>query len=108
MVAISPQTVEKSAELVQQRKYDFDILRDEGNGVAEKLGLVFEVPADIKKIYQSFGIDLDASKGESSWTLPMPGRYVIDANGTIRYAEVHPDYTQRPEPADTVEALEGL
>jgi peroxiredoxin len=35
----------------------------------------------------------------------MPGRFVISRDGVIRYAEVNPDYTHRPEPADVLAAL---
>ena len=35
----------------------------------------------------------------------MPGRFVIDRDGTILYAEVNPDYTRRPEPEDMLPAL---
>lgn len=37
--------------------------------------------------------------------LPMPGRFVIGQDRVIRYGEVNPDYTHRPEPADIVPAL---
>ena len=32
----------------------------------------------------------------------------IIADGTVRYARIHPDYTTRPEPEDTLEALRAL
>lgn len=48
------------------------------------------------------------SNGESSWTLPVPGSYVIDSVGVIRYANSDADYTKRPEPDETVAALEAL
>ena len=35
----------------------------------------------------------------------MPGRFVIGRDQVIRYAEVNPDYTHRPEPADMLPAL---
>ena len=35
----------------------------------------------------------------------MSGRFVIDQEGEIRYAEVNQDYTRRPEPADMLPAL---
>jgi peroxiredoxin len=38
----------------------------------------------------------------------MPARFVIDRTGTIRAAQSDPDYTRRPEPADTLEALRAL
>lgn len=38
----------------------------------------------------------------------MPARFIIDRRGIIRDAEAHPDYTARPEPADTVARLKEL
>ena len=38
----------------------------------------------------------------------MPGRFVIDRQGIIRSAEFDPDYTTRPEPAETLDVLPRL
>ena len=38
----------------------------------------------------------------------MPGRFVIDRRGIVRYADSDPDYTTRPEPEDTLAALRTL
>jgi hypothetical protein len=35
----------------------------------------------------------------------MPGRFVIGQDRLIRYAEVNPDYTHRPEAADMLPSL---
>lgn len=35
----------------------------------------------------------------------MPARYVVAPDGTILHAEVNPDYTRRPEPADMLPAI---
>lgn len=70
---------------------------------------MFQVSDAVKAIYrEKFKIDLAAVNGDDSWTLPMPGRFVIDQTGTIRAAESDPDYTHRPEPAAAVEALRTL
>jgi peroxiredoxin len=76
--------------------------------VAETYGLVYTFPEDLKEVYLGFGIDLSRFNGDDSWTLPMPGRFVIDRSGIIRYAEVNPDYTVRPEPEETVPVLKKL
>jgi len=95
---ISPNTAEKSRELIAERKLTFPILRDEANALAREL----------KQLYLQFGLDLEASNGESSWTLPVPGSYVVDTSGVIRHANYDADYTRRPEPEETVVALEAL
>jgi peroxiredoxin len=59
-------------------------------------------------VYEGFGIRLDEYNGDTSWTLPMPTRLIIDRDGIIRDAEVNPDYTVRPDPEDTIEALEKI
>jgi peroxiredoxin len=48
------------------------------------------------------------SNGEASWTLPVSGTYVMDTRGIIRYASADADYTRRPEPEETLAALEAL
>lgn len=77
--------------------------------VARQFGLVFRVSDEVEAIYQGrVKIDLAAVNGDDSWTLPMPGRFVIDGTGAIRTAEADPDDTHRPAPAATVEALRAL
>ncbi len=49
-----------------------------------------------------------ASNGEPRPTLPVPARYVIDASGIVRDAQVDPDYTRRPDPAETLAAIDRL
>ncbi len=104
-MAITPQTTERSVALRDEHKLTFDLLRDEGNAYAAGLGLRYELPGDLRALYLQFGIDLADSNGEPGWTLPLPARYVIDPAGTVRYARVHHDYTTRPEPAETLQAL---
>jgi peroxiredoxin len=38
----------------------------------------------------------------------MPARLIIDTDGVIRYAEINPDYTVRPDPEETVAALKEI
>jgi peroxiredoxin len=108
LLAISPQLPEFSRELIKGKSLAFDLLGDPGNQVAQKYGLVFALPEDLKALYLQFGIDVAKHNGDDSWTLPMPGRFIIDQTGKVRYAEVDPDYTVRPEPEHTIAALKKL
>ncbi len=108
LVAISPQLPEHSRELIERRHLTFEILSDRGNDVAARFGLRFGLPDYLQRIYRTFPLDLAAFNGDASWTLPMPGRFVIDREGVIRSAEFDPDYTTRPEPAETIDALRRL
>ena len=108
LISISPQVPEFSRKLISRNNLTFDLLSDPGNKVAGAFGIAFSFPEDLKNLYLKFGIDLPKNNGDESWTLPMPARFIIDRNSTIRYAEVDPDYTVRPEPEHTIEALKGL
>ena len=105
-MAISPQLVKFSKQMKSKHDLEFDILSDEGNKVAESFGLKFAFPDYLKEVYEGFGADLERFNGDDSWTLPMPARYVINQDGIITAADVHPDYTKRPEPSKTIEDLE--
>jgi peroxiredoxin len=108
LVAISPQNGVNSRKSVRSNGLDFPILSDPGNETAAAFGLRFTLPDYLVALYKSLKNDLPAFNGDASWTLPMPGRFVIGRDGVIRYAEVNPDYTHRPEPADMLPALRSL
>lgn len=95
-------------ETEEPKPFSFEMLRDLGNRVAESYGLVFTLPDDLREIYVKFGIDLARGNGDGTWRLPVPARFVIDRQGLVRAVDADPDYTHRPEPADTVKILEGL
>ena len=108
IAAITPQPAEASRTLIEQQKISFDLLSDPGNAYAAKLGLRFKLPDDLRAVYLSFGNDLAVRNGESSWTLPMPGRFVIDRSGIVRAADVDPDYEHRPEPQKTIDDIKAF
>ena len=105
LIAVSPQLPLYSRELIERRHLGFEILSDPGNEVAARFGLRWTLPNYLREVYRSFPLEIEKFNGDASWTLPVPARFVIDENGIIRAAESDPDYTTRPEPADTLDAL---
>jgi len=105
LVAISPENAANSRKSVRQNELTFPILTDKGNEVAAAFGLRFHLWDELVTLYKGFGNDLALVNGEPSWTLPMPGRFVIAPDGVIAYAEVNPDYTRRPDPDALMPAL---
>lgn len=108
VVAVTPQLAEASRSLIEKQQISFDLLSDPGNAYSAKLGLRFTLPDDLKAVYLGFGNDLAVRNGESSWTLPMPGRFVVDRGGVVRAADVDPDYERRPEPQQTIDEVKAL
>ena len=105
LVAISPQTAPNSRKSTRQNQLTFPILSDEKGKVGEAFGLKFELPGYLVDLYKSLKNDLPTFNDDPAWTLPMPARYIIGQDGTIVYAEVNPDYTQRPDPEELLPAL---
>jgi peroxiredoxin len=108
IVAISPQSAVSSRKAVRDMHLSFPILTDFGGQVAHAFGLRFRLPDELIALYKSFGNDLSVTNGEPSWTLPMPARYIVGTEGVIAYAEINPDYTQRPDPSELLPVLHGL
>jgi peroxiredoxin len=108
IVAISPQTPVNSRKSVRQNTLTFPILSDAGGAVSHAFGLRFALPDYLVALYASFKNDLPAFNNDPSWTLPMPGRFVIGTDGVIAYAEVNPDYTKRPDPSELLPVLDRL
>jgi len=109
LVAISPQTAANSRRSQRENKLAFPILSDPHNDVAASFGLRFGLPDYLVHLYKNaFKNDLSLVNGEDSWTLPMPARFVIGQDNVIRYAEVNPDYTRRPDPSELLPVLDDL
>lgn len=108
LVLISPQLVEHNRFIREQKKLPFEILSDPGNAVAARYGLRFQLPDDLKALYQKFGIDLEKYNGDDSWSLPMASRLIVDPEGIVRHTAINADYTVRPDPEETLEALKPL
>ncbi len=108
LVAITPQLVEHNQAMTEKHGLNFEMLSDPGNSYLAELGLKFEIPPQVKEIYQGFGLDIPATNGDDSWTLPMPGRIVVDSSGVVRATDIDPNYASRPEPEKTLADVQAL
>jgi peroxiredoxin len=108
LVAISPQTAANSRKSQRDNKLGFPILSDAHSNVANAFGIRFALPDYLVELYKNFKNDLPAFNNDPSWVLPMPARYVVGTDGIIAYAEVNPDYTQRPDPSELLPVLDRL
>lgn len=108
LVAVSPEIPDESLSLTEKHELAFDVLSDLGSDTAKQYGLAFDLPEDLAAVYDRFGFDLQRVNAGHPRTLPLPATYVIDRDGTIRWAFADTDYTKRAEPADITAALDAL
>lgn len=108
LLAISPQTPDRSQATLLKNFLQYEVLSDVGNHVARTFGLVYPVGAEVRRIYLGLGVDLAEYNGDDSWELPLPGTFVIDRTMTVRLSFVDADYTRRLEPASILDTLRAL
>ena len=94
--------------MIEKHGITFAMLSDPGMAYLSQLGIKFQVPDEVKKIYGGFGIDLVATNGDDSWTLPIPTRLLVTPDGIVRAADIDPNYTARPEPQKTLDDVRSL
>ena len=99
---------EYSQKMIDKHQLSFPVLQDPGNRIADQFNLKYTLPEDLRQLYEKFGIDLPRFNGDNSWTLPIPTRYVVTADGEIVSCAISADYRERPEPEETLEFIRGL
>lgn len=107
LVALTPESPDDALSMAEKHDLQFEVLSDLHNEVAHKYGVVFTLTPEVHKIYEeSFKLSEynENEKGE----LPLAVTYVIDTNGKVTYAFLHPDYRERAEIDDILKALEDL
>jgi peroxiredoxin len=108
LVAISPQTPDQSLSTKEKAELDFTVLSDPGNACARRMGITFQPADEILQVQRTIGLDLSQVNADGSTELPMPTVLVIDSSGTVRFVDIHPDYTSRTEVPVILEALRTL
>jgi peroxiredoxin len=108
LAAISPQAPDQSLSTAEKAALDFEVLSDPGSRLARRIGIAFEQGEEVLAAQHKLGLDLAEVNEEGSTQLPMPTVLIVDSNHTVRFVDVHPDYTTRTEVADIVAALTGM
>jgi peroxiredoxin len=108
LVAISPQTPDYALSDVEKKQLTFPVLTDKGNHVAREFKLVFALSDALRKLQTHFGSVLPKFNGDDSWELPMPGTFVLDRHGVVRFASVDPNWMVRVEPTAILDALRAV
>jgi peroxiredoxin len=109
LVAVTPQTPDKSLKQVRKDGFPFPILSDLDSSVMRAYGLYFEVPDALSDVYRrNFDLELAAYNGAGRDVLPVPATYVIDRDRVVHFAFADTNYRKRVEPEAIVAALKAL
>ena len=105
LIAISPQTADGSLSTKETKELSFTVLSDPGNQLARQLGILTAPGEGVRQAQLQIGLDVTQANADGTTGLPMPTVIIADAAGTIRWIDVHRDYTTRTEPEQVLQAI---
>jgi peroxiredoxin len=108
LIAISPQKPDGSLSMKEKHELSFPVLSDPANALARALGILAAPNAETQAAQLKLGLDVSTLNINDDADLPMPTVLIVDAEGTIRWIDVHPNYTTRSEPGDILDAYRSV
>ena len=108
ILSIMPDSARYTSRSVSDDALPFPILSDMDLGYALSLGLIFSVGAEVRRLYEDLGIELERYQGNDSYFLPMAAKFIVGRDGLVKARQVNVEFRQRMEPAAILEALKGL
>jgi peroxiredoxin len=106
LIAISPQLPAGSLAMAESNQLSFSVLSDPGNQIAGRLGILTEPSPEARAAQRSLGLEVSDHNADATATLPMPSVALVDAEGVLRWIDVHSNYTSRTEPAAVLAAVD--
>jgi len=108
LIAISPQRPDGSLTMKDKHELAFAVLSDPGNVLARGAGVLTAPGPETRAAQLELGLDLKAVNADGTTAIPMPTTLIIDPDRTVRWVDVHPDYSTRSEPAQILAVLDNL
>ncbi len=108
LVAVSPEPPDASLTTAEKNALEFEVLSDIDAMAANAYRLLFDLPGRLKAAYIAMDKDLSEINADGQWHLPIPATYVIGQDGRVELAYVDPEYRNRLEPAEILEALKKI
>jgi peroxiredoxin len=108
IVAISGQRPDAAAGLTEKHALSFPVLSDVDQVAIRAFKLRYDVPAELRAMFEARGSDMSQRNADGSWTLPISATYVTDRTGRIVLGHCDPEWRVRLDPDEIIIALEAL
>ncbi|HWF73130.1 MAG TPA: peroxiredoxin-like family protein [Solirubrobacteraceae bacterium] len=108
LVAISPETPDASLSTEEKAELTYTVLSDSGAQLASALGITFAPSEEGLAAQRTLGVDIRTTRADAGTALPMPTVLIVDRDHTVRFVDIHPDYTGRTEVNEILAALGKL
>ena len=96
----------RSAFRRRLRAYACDARDDLGYSLL--LGLIFWVGAEIQRLYQEVGVEIEKYHGNQAYFLPMAAKFIVGSDGLVKARQVNIEFRERMEPEAIITTLENL
>lgn len=108
VVSIMPEKAQFTKQAVADNDFPFPILSDVDLSYALSLGLIYWVGAEVRKLYDDIGLDLEIFQGNRSHFLPITAKFIVGRDGIVKERVVDVDFRQRMEPKAILASLARL
>jgi peroxiredoxin len=106
LVAISPQAPDQALTLTEKHDLAFPVLSDLDQSVSDAYKVRFDLTGELEDLQVNvFQNDPAEQNADGRRSLPVPATFVVDRDGTVRFASVNADWRVRVEPAEILAAL---
>ena len=108
LLVVSPQRVDVCGMVAERDLLACSVLSDPGSTVADRYGLVVELPEIARPLYLRLGHDLPRINGTGTWRLPLSSAFVVAPDGRIAMGRADLSLKQRLEPEAAIKAVRSL
>ncbi|MGG7468118.1 peroxiredoxin-like family protein [Chryseobacterium arthrosphaerae] len=105
LIAVSPQTPDHSLSMAEKNKLGFEVLSDQNNDFAKKLGIVFQLQDFVLPYYRNLGINLSEFNNNDENLLPVPAVFVVDQDRRVIFKYLDVNYMNRVDVEELIQAL---
>ncbi|MEE6129478.1 peroxiredoxin-like family protein [Chryseobacterium arthrosphaerae] len=105
LIAVSPQTPDHSLSMAEKNRLGFEVLSDQNNDFAKKLGIVFQLQDFVLPYYRNLGINLSEFNNNDENLLPVPAVFVVDQDRRVIFKYLDVNYMNRVDVEELIQAL---
>jgi peroxiredoxin len=108
IISIMPDSARFTGNYIAQNNLPFPVLSDIDLGYSLSLGLIFWVGAEIQKLYEQAGVELEKYQGNRGYFLPMAAKFIVGHDGLVAARQVNIEFRERMEPKAIIATLREL
>jgi peroxiredoxin len=107
-VGIMPDGREHVVRTADRRGIGYLLLSDPANGFSRTCGLAYDLSPGHIRLHRDLGRDFPTQHGDTTWRLPVPAVFVVEASARVAFAFSDADPSRWPDPEELLASLQKL